>query len=265
MEITDNFADYILNEKSVAMKMDIMYYMAKRTRIFYDKTIILKTEIARMFVDYMDIDVDKNLLLTASLLCNCKKIDNAQKLGKIETYASEGAEYLKGLGFNSRFCRICEQLNRYSESEPREKESDVLELVDQFGGLILDRPEREGFMPEEALVVLKDRNLKGKNNRYLEEFITFIKEMETIYIKDTIEVPVIKKLTNFFYRSSDIREFTLKVVNEYSIKVDKLIENKKKEKMNEILNKEIDPNRPLFSKETAYKIMNHEARILGKQ
>ena len=45
--------------------------------------------------------------------------------------------------------------------------------------MLLDRPERIGFKPEEALVLLEHRNLKGHNNIYLEQFKEFInKEME---------------------------------------------------------------------------------------
>ena len=67
------------------------------------------------------------------------------------------------------FCKICEEQNRYSGSEPREKESDILELVDQFGGMLLDRPERIGFKPDEALVLLEHRNLKDEYNRLISE------------------------------------------------------------------------------------------------
>ena len=58
-------------------------------------------------------------------------------------------------------------------SNPRERESDILELVDQFGGMLLDRPERIGFKPDEALVLLEHRNLKDEYNRYLDTFIEF--------------------------------------------------------------------------------------------
>lgn len=75
-----------------------------------------------------------------------------------------------------------EQINRYSGLEPREPEADVLELVDQFGGMLLDRPERIGFKCDEALVLLEFRNLKDKNNRYLEEFKDFVNRMEAIKI-----------------------------------------------------------------------------------
>ena len=86
------------------------------------------------------------------------------------------------MGFDERFCRICEGVNRYSGIEPREKESDILELTDQFGGMLLDRPERIAFKPDEALVLLEYRNLKDKDNRYLEEFKDFINNMEEIRI-----------------------------------------------------------------------------------
>ena len=106
--------------------------------------VIFKTELARMFIDYMHLDVDRDLVLTACLLCNCKKVDNAQKLGRVQTYAKEGADYLLNIGFEPRFCRICEGVNRYSGLKNREPESDILELVDHFGGMMLDRPERAG-------------------------------------------------------------------------------------------------------------------------
>ena len=125
----EDFAMYILNEKDCVQKMLIAYYMSKKTGIFFDKSIVLRTEIARMFMNYAGLDVDKNKVLTAVLLCNCKKIDNAQKLGKLETYAKEGAEYLETLGFDKDFCKICEGLNRYSGIKRRKKESDILELI----------------------------------------------------------------------------------------------------------------------------------------
>lgn len=93
-----------------------------------------------------------------------------------------GADYLKTLGFSHRFCKICSEVNRYNEIEEREKESDILELVDNFGGMLLHRPEREGFKPDEALILLEERNLKGKDNRYLEEFKKFVVAMEEIKI-----------------------------------------------------------------------------------
>lgn len=133
------FQTYIMDQnKDLITKMDIIRRLKKLLKekrgetIFFDKSVIFKTELARMFIDYMDLDVDRETVLTACLLCNCKKVDNAQNLGKLHSYAKEGADYLLNIGFDLRFCRICEGVNRYSGLEPREPESDILELVDQF-------------------------------------------------------------------------------------------------------------------------------------
>jgi hypothetical protein len=179
----ETFADYILSEKDYIKKMEIVYYLKKRTNIFFDNSVIFKTELARMFIEDMHInDVDKNIVLTASLLCSCKKTTDPQDLSKIKSYAKEGAQYLSTLGFDKRFCKICEEVNRYSESYPREKESDILELVDNFGGMLLNREDRRGFPVDEALVLLEFRNLKGKDNRYLEKFKEFVCVTEEIAV-----------------------------------------------------------------------------------
>ncbi len=176
------FAEYILKEEDWVRKMEIMYYLEKKAHVFFDKSVVLKTELTKLFIETMKIEVDSNLVITACLLCNCKKPANFSDLEQVHTYAKQGAEYLSELGFSKRFCKICEEVNRYSESFPREKESDILELVDQFGGMLLDRPERIGFKPDEALVLLEYRNLKGKYNRYLEQFKEFISKMQEVYI-----------------------------------------------------------------------------------
>ena len=137
-----------------------------------------------MFMEDMQINgIDKDLVITACLLCSCKKTNNPQDLSKIKSYAKEGAEYLATLGFDKRFCKICEEVNRYSGSTPREKESDILELVDNFGGMLLNRPERRGFPVDEALILLEDRNLKGKDNYYVEKFKKFVCIREDIAVK----------------------------------------------------------------------------------
>jgi hypothetical protein len=185
----ETFADYILDEqKDIDEKITIMCYLEKKLRnnpekrIFFDKSIILKTTLAKMFIEIMDLDVDENLIITASLLCNCKKGSEPQKIGKLRTYAKEGAEYLATLGFDRKFCKICEEINRYSGSNPREKESDILEIIDQFGGMLLDRPERRGYAPMDALIQLEHANLKDVFNRYLGTFREFIEKMEDVNI-----------------------------------------------------------------------------------
>ncbi len=178
----ETFADYILSEKDWIRKMEIVYYLQKRTGIFYDNSVVFKTLLTKLFIDRVELDIDKNEVITASLLWSCKKELTSKDFSKIQSYAKEGAEFLSKLGFSDRFCRICEGANRYSGLLPREKESDILELTDQFGGMLLDRPERIAFKPDEALVLLEYRNLKDKNNRYLEIFKNFINNMEEIKI-----------------------------------------------------------------------------------
>ena len=72
----DDFAEYILNEEDLISKMEIIYFLAPKLGINFDKSTIFKTEIARMFLKYTNAKVDNNLVLTACLLCNCKKIDD---------------------------------------------------------------------------------------------------------------------------------------------------------------------------------------------
>ena len=246
----DTFAEYILGEEGLASKMEIIYYLAKKNKIFFDKSVVFKTEIARMFLNYANIEVDKNLVLTATLLCNVKKVDNAQDLESIHTYAKKGADYLLTLGFNKRFCKICEEVNRYSNSNPRERESDILELVDQFGGMLLDRPERIGFKPDEALVLLEHRNLKDEYNRYLETFIQFVNFMENIQVSELVNMTALKRLVKIHNETENLIDFIKEVIYSYEPKVDKLIE-----KEQEKLSKEMFEEYSVFSAETYKKIM----------
>ncbi len=176
------FAEYILSEEDWIGKLETMFYLKGKAPIFFDKTVIFKTEIAKLFIENAGINVDKNLVLTASLLCGCKKTNDFSDLAKIKAYAKDGADYLSSLGFSDDFCKICEQVNRYSQSTPRTKEGDILELADQFGGMLLDRPERIGFKPDEALTLLEYRNLKDKDNIYLEKFKDFVNALQEMQI-----------------------------------------------------------------------------------
>ena len=71
--IMETFADYILGEKDYIKKLEIVYYLQKREHIFFDNSVVLKTELAKLFIEQMNIDVDKNLVITACLLYACKK------------------------------------------------------------------------------------------------------------------------------------------------------------------------------------------------
>ncbi len=278
----EDFATYILEENDLSQKMLITYYLSKKTGIFFDKSIVLKAEITKMFIEYMKINVDENLVLTAMLLCNCKKIENAQKIGKLETFAKEGADYLANLGFNKRFCKICEEVNRYSGSTPREKESDILEVVDQFTGLILNRVERDAFTTDEAIVVLKERNLKYADNRYMEMFTEFIKELENITIKETIDVPIIKKLVHLHNKEANVKTFIVALANNYTEKINAALEghikqNAKKildknennqastmksdlERMKELAHEAKKTSRALFTDDTRKNVLSHKSK-----
>lgn len=48
--------------------------------------------------------------------------------------------------------------------------------------MLLNRPERVGFKVDEALVLLEFRNLKDKENKYLEVFKEFVNRMEAIKV-----------------------------------------------------------------------------------
>ncbi len=175
----ETFADYILAEQDWSKKLEIMFYLKKKANIYYNNSVVYKTLLAKMFTDYLkethpEINIDENLVITARLLCDCKKIENSRDIEDIRSYAHKGAEFLATLGFDENFCRLCEGVNRYTIDQDRTIEMDILELTDNFGAMLLDRPERIGFKPEEALVMLQYRNLKDKNNKLLNNFIEFI-------------------------------------------------------------------------------------------
>lgn len=254
----ETFADYILTEEDLASKIEIVYYLSKKKKIFFDKSVIFKTEIARLFLNYSKIEVDKNLVLTACLLSNCKKIDNAQDIESVHMYAKNGAEFLQTLGFGKKFCKMCEEINRYSNSNPRERESDILELVDQFGGMLLDRPERIGFKPDEALVLLEHRNLKDEYNRFLHTFGEFVQMMEQINLNDATSMKSLRRLVKIYNESESLKKFIKEVCYNYTSKIDKAM-IKYRENVAEEMFKDQDANRPLFSEETTKKILAHIA------
>ncbi len=253
----NTFAEYILEEQDLAAKMEIVYYLSKKSKIFFDKSVVFKTEIARMFLNYAKLDIDKNLILTACLLCNVKKINNAQDIESVHTYAKKGAEYLSELGFNKRFCKICEEVNRYSGSNPRERESDILELVEQFGGMLLDRPERIGFKPDEALVLLEHRNLKDTYNRYLDIFMDFVNFLEKINMSELTSMPALRRLVKIHNETTSIIDFIKEVVYNYEPKIDKLTAKQMNKLSKEMFEDLENPNRPLFSEEAAQRVMRH--------
>ena len=204
----ENFAAYILNEKSLIQKMQILYYFKKKHELFFDNTVIFKTEIARMFLEHCRIEeVDHNRLLTECLLYGCKKTAIAFGMDQIKTYAKEGANYLQTLGFDEEFCRECMQVNRYTEKEAGEPTNagDILEVVDNFG-MLLDRDDRRAFTPIEALFILENENLHGKKNKYLETFKEFVMEFENV---ESLGLDKNKIITNWQTKINELPKYNI--------------------------------------------------------
>ena len=81
----ETFASYILNELDWTKKLEIVYYLKKKTGIFYDNTVIFKTLLTKQFLNYLfenhpEITLDENIILTARLLCDCLKKENSTDL-----------------------------------------------------------------------------------------------------------------------------------------------------------------------------------------
>lgn len=175
-----SFANYILAEKSLSEKMRILLYFKRKHEFFFDNTVIFKVEITRLFLEHCRLEgIDINQVLTQCLMYGCKKTAISFDMQRVKTYAKEGAEYLATLGFDDKFCKSCLEVNRYNDSKEREKEGDILELIDNFG-MLLDRDDRRAFTPVEALFILENDNLQAKQNRYLQDFKEFIMEFENI-------------------------------------------------------------------------------------
>ena len=266
----ETFADYLLGEQDLINKMDILNKLQRMLRekrgvsIFFNNTVIFKTEIARMFLEYTDVgkEVDSNLVLTACLLCNCKKIDGPQSLESLHSYAKKGAEFLSTLGFDNRFCKICEEVNRYSGSEPREPESDILELVDNFGGMMLDRPERAGFTPEKAIMQLELETFKAHKNRYFEQFKEFVTMMQRSIMNMSGKVGAVK-MQPLYALKRVAEEYSMSTVIGGGIlkRFETIINEKVKEvKTQEQVVEEVSDNKAMFGEDVLKDLLGDEIK-----
>ena len=50
----ENFAEYMLSAETLVEKMEIAYYLSKNQNLLFDKTVVFKTELARLFLNYME-------------------------------------------------------------------------------------------------------------------------------------------------------------------------------------------------------------------
>ena len=117
--------------------------------------------------------------------------------------------------------------------------------------MLIDRPERIGFSPEEALVLLEHRNLKTEYNRYLEIFRNFVEAMEKIEIQGVVNTTVFARLQKLIRESKDIPEFVKMIATDYSVNVDKKLEELK----SIARSAKEQANRAMFTNESKEKIL----------
>ena len=179
-----NFAEIILSEKDFVKKLEIVSLFQKKEKVFFDTSVVFKAEVAKQFIETMRIDVDENIVLTACMVYSFKRLQSPAELGRIKNEWQNDYKYFKSLGFDDRFCKICSEYCRHIETEDieREKEGDILELVENFGGLVMYREDRLAYPVDEALDIMECKNLYGKNNRYLPQFKQFVEIMEDIEV-----------------------------------------------------------------------------------
>ncbi len=128
------FAEYLLGESNFIKKVEIVHFLKKKQNIMFNNAVIMKAEITREFVDIMKLDVDKNMLITACLMYSCLKTDTIEDTVYSEPKVEKTVGFLKSLGFNDKFCNLCTRYNERNETNNlvREKEYDILEIIDQF-------------------------------------------------------------------------------------------------------------------------------------
>ena len=115
-----------------------------------------------MFIESMEIEVDVSIVSSACLV------------KALMSDVNDNSKLLESLGFEKRFIKICKETYERRDGEEREKESDILELADRMGDLMMDNEIRPGYSITAALYILKKKLLKDSGNIYLEEFDEFI-------------------------------------------------------------------------------------------
>lgn len=185
-------AKTLLDEKELLKKVDIVRkYQQTTIKVFFDTTSILKAELARLFIEQMNIDsVHTNKIITACLVYAFKRTNSPMEKERIKHEKEEDKKFLQTLGFDEYFCKICGEYNRYNEQADyeREKEGDILELMDKFVGLIMHREDRLAFPVDEALDVLNSKLLDGIDNHYKNKFTKFIEKLEQIEVSRDVGV-----------------------------------------------------------------------------
>ena len=175
-----NIADALLEEKDLIKKFEIMFYFQKKESIFFNTTSMIKAELMRMFLENQKIEgVDISEMLTLALIYTVKRIDSPQEIQRMVENKEENMKYIQSLGFSKDFAQ---NATYYKEVDEPEKERTIqeklLDIFDQFAGLISHREERIAYKIPQALDVLGKTNLASSSNEYLPLFIKFIKEKD---------------------------------------------------------------------------------------
>ena len=112
--------------------------------------------------------------------------------------------------------------------------------------------------------------MKASNNRFMDSFLQFIEEMEKVYIREVIDVPIIKKLVNLHNKEANVKTFIAILANKYSKKINNILIKKGKMDAKELFEEDDSITeyeviqkrnvRSLFSKEIANKVINHESK-----
>lgn len=175
-----NIADALLKEEDLIRKFEIMFYLQKKESIFFNTTSMVKAELMRMFLEDQKIkDLDISEMLTMALIYTVKRIDSPQEKQRMQENKKENMEYIQSLGFSEDFAR---NATYYKEGdvpeEERTVEEKILDIFDQFAGLISHREERIAYKIPQALDVLEKNNLASSTNEYLPIFIEFIKKTD---------------------------------------------------------------------------------------
>ena len=161
-------ADLIFAEGNYQKKIVMIHSLSLAFDLFFDASVIYKTDLITMFMNNVDIELDLQLMQTLGLLFSCKKgffLDDA--------YLEESAEFLFKIGFSREFCDICKNVFPKNPDETF-KEAELLRLIDKFGDLLLKNSEREGFPVDKAIEMLsKDE----KYNLYLNDFLYYLLDL----------------------------------------------------------------------------------------
>lgn len=207
-----NFAKSMLAEDQWDKKMELMCIFKNSFNLYFDNFVIFRTLIVKLFLDringeqstffysklrqYPQFAVDNNIIITASLLMDCKRRSRCNK--DADTYLSEGAQYLLQKGFSKNFCEICKKANLQIKCE-KPIESQLLEIISAFSEMLI-----HGFYPETyevpmALYLLNDKFISGnfyKDYSVIQLFNEFVIYMENIYLdsdEDEVDLAARKK------------------------------------------------------------------------